>query len=1627
MKLKTLLVIVVLLGTCLTAPISYSPSKMSVARGQSTEQTGSARYDLGQVYGLTPLSFEVITGAHDGEAEVIARSRGFNLFLMGNDAIVAVRKADGKSTKVLQMRALGSNPHPKTSGIGRLEARSNYLIGNDPGEWRVGIPNFERVLLQNIYPGIDLTYYGRQGDLEYDFVVAPGSDPRRIRLEFVGAQQLRLDDGNLFLHMGDGELRLHQPFVYQIREGKRVPVPGKFAAAGHNAVRFAIGDYDPRHALVIDPGLVYSSYLGGSGRDEVLGMAVGGDGSTYVTGSTTSVDFPTSAQGSHKVIDHSAVFITKLNPTGAIEYSTYLGGSQRNIGTAIAVNDSGEAYVAGSTYSIDFPITRGTLQPHNAGGLDAFISKLSADGSHLLYSTYLGGSGEDEARGLALDANGNAFIAGFTRSSDFPTDRIISRADCGAESCRQAFVARVNAMATATDYATTIGGTGDTSASGIGLDLSGAAYITGNTDASDLPTSVGAFQTYAADHSACLASGRQCSDVFVAKLSSQGAVLYASYVSGRGDQHGNAITVDDRGSAYVTGSTDSENFPTTSDVLPGLAPSHTTNTFVFKMNPLGSKLDYSTLLGGHQQDEGKAIAVDVDRHVYVAGWTSSPLFPVTADALQTRLLGKSAGFITRLDERGAKLEYSSLIGGNGSDVATAVALDREGNIYVAGSTDSIDFPLRKAVQGSLLGERNAFVAKFSSESAINEEVNASAVAAAAPVVTLSATSLQFINQKPGTRSTSQTVKLTNSGNASLTNIAVTVVGTNSAEFTVTTNPSPNCGGSLPANASCVLSVTFKPVSTGVRVATIQIADNAANSPQTVALTGNPPIASVSTASLTFASQPEGSLSPYQTVTLKNTAAYSSLAVSGISISGNNFQQASNCPGTLVAKASCNVTVAFMPGATGTLTANLDFADNSLNNSASKQTVAMSGTATSAPVASLSAASINFGTLQQGTKSGIKSITLTNTGVGTLTISNVYITAADSFILSTGSGTCSATPSLNAGASCLISVTFYANPGIQTSSVLVTDNSGNLSGTVQEISLVGAGTTGTYNGQFSTQSMDFGSVQMGSTGVQKIVQFTNTGTLPLSFGANSLFTNDHYDYQVQPASSNGCGAITLAVGASCNILIVFNPALGSPGLRTATASITVAAPFFTQATNLIGIATGQAIPTLSTTGLIFGTVKVGSTSAAKTVVLKDTGNEPLTVEGLNVSGAGFAVVPAPPNNCSSTGGTTLVPGASCNISIVFQPQSTGTLGGLLTLFSVTGNGLGTQLDVALTGTGQSTTPGPIVTMSTNTLHFGNQQAGTVSAAQAITLANTGTIPWYISSVSSGSYVMESACNNYVNPGDSCVVNVYFAPTTLGPQLLAAALQLLTSTASDNLMLAFTGTGIGNLAASASTAKLDLGSATSGSVGSSGTVTFTNTGNVPYPVGGVGINELNLVGIGAPLDFEQTNNCQFGPSGMMPVGASCTVVVTFTPAIGPAGPREALLTFQEASPGTSLLQQNVTVTGTATGTPVLSVSPLAHTFLDQTEGTSSSALALGISNTGTAPLPINYSLGSGEFPLISYDCPSVLDQGASCVAYFAFYPNTSPSFGPRLSSVVVFAQGGFLNQQLVQFSGFGTPHH
>ena len=411
-------------------------------------------------YGRLPLSFELNQGQTDSRVKFLSRGSGYSLFLTGNEAVLTLHKGrarskvgikqptgrlqigklqrttfmtapteqerDPRSTAaVLRMKLVGTNAGAKLTGLEELPGKSNYFIGNDPKKWLTNVPNYVRIKYANVYRGVDLVYHGNQRQLEYDLVLAPGADPRQIELNFDGAKRLRLDaDGDVILSIGGGEVIEHKPVIYQDIGGIRRRVRGGYALRNGHTVGFALAGYDGHHSLTIDPSLLYSTYLGGSGSDASFGIALDSAGDAYLTGITNSRDFPTTAGAFQTTYGGGVVdaFVSKLNSSGsALLYSTYLGGSDVDYGTGIALDSSGNAYVTGLTFSSDFPTTAGAFQTTLGGTQNAFVSKLNSSGSALVYSTYLGGSDFDIGYGIALDSARNAYVTGLSQSTDFPT------------------------------------------------------------------------------------------------------------------------------------------------------------------------------------------------------------------------------------------------------------------------------------------------------------------------------------------------------------------------------------------------------------------------------------------------------------------------------------------------------------------------------------------------------------------------------------------------------------------------------------------------------------------------------------------------------------------------------------------------------------------------------------------------------------------------------------------------------------------------------------------------------------------------------------------------------------------------------------------------------------------------------------------------------------------------------------------------------------------------------------------------------------------------------------------------------------------------------------------------------
>jgi hypothetical protein len=500
------------------------------------------------------------------------------------------------------------------------------------------------------------------------------------------------------LSLPGGEVAERAPVVYQEVAGARKAVEGRFVLRGAREVGFEVGAYERDQPLVLDPLLVYSTYLGGSGGDQGLAIAVDGSGNTFITGETESTNFPTTP-GSFQVTNagFQQVFVAKLNAAGsALVYSTYLGGGGgSNIAVGIAVDASGNAYLTGIAGG-DFP----TVNPFQAtpGDVsDAFVAKVNAAGSGLVYSSYLGGSGFDLGRAIAVDASGNAYVTGDTQSTNFPTANPLQAAPAGG---RDAFVSKVNAAGSSLVYSTYLGGSDGDIGRGIAVDASGNLYVTGDTLSTDFPTA-NAFQP---------AYGGGIADVFVTKLNAAGsAFVYSTYLGGSGDDGGFAIALDASRNAYVTGFVESTDFPTVGafDTTLGGA----SDAFVAKLNAAGSSLVYSTYLGGGDSDEGHSIAVGPSGSAYVTGDTFSTDFPTT-NALQPTFGGLVDAFVAKVSPSGSALVYSTYLGGSSYDGGGGIALGASGNAYVAGSTSSTNFPTASPFQAANGGTVDAFVTKL---------------------------------------------------------------------------------------------------------------------------------------------------------------------------------------------------------------------------------------------------------------------------------------------------------------------------------------------------------------------------------------------------------------------------------------------------------------------------------------------------------------------------------------------------------------------------------------------------------------------------------------------------------------------------------------------------------------------------------------------------------------------------------------------------------------------------------------------------------------------------------------------------------------------------------------------------
>lgn len=921
-------------------------------------------------YGSLPLSFELNEGQSDQPVRFLARGRGYTVLLTPQEAALVLpaaaaerpesppRRGHTHIRSLIRLQFAGAQSPSAIVGNSLLSAKSNYFIGNDPKQWRRNIPNYREVRYRDLYPGVDAVFHGAGRQLEYDFIVRPGADPRGIALQVQGADRLQLNhDGDVVLRVsgsqhGDAVL-LKRPAVFEDGQRGRHRVDADLVIRDRNIVAFKLGPYNPANTLIIDPTVDYSTYLGGNGgTGNANAIAVDGSGYAYVTGwvgATGSMAFPTTI-GSYNPGPISSksepAFVTKMKTDGSgLVYSTYFGGfsstSSITISYAIAVDSSGAAYFGGYSYSPDLPTTPGSFMPvrpinptnssQTYGGPLPFVAKLSADGSALVYSTYLDGypaNVPDSVSGIAVDLSGNAYISGNTTAANFPTTAGAFQTQYQGALVGSAFVAKLSADGSSLVYSTFLGGVGDGGEGynygdgAITVDSSGSAYVTGITDSAAFPTTQGAYST------TCASS--PCQSAFVTKLNTTGSgLVYSTFLGGNKEDSGRSIAVDSSGAAYIGGVTTSTTFP----VTPGAIQSSPGAGFVSKLNANGQALEYSSYFSGIVE----SIAVGSDDSAVIFGLANTAYsFDSTAGAFTIppcATTSCSFAFIAKLTAAGSGLVFSSPFGGDQECCIVAGTVDTAGNAYIAGTTAAQDLP---TTEGS-------YQPSDPSSSGFTPFVAKIALGVANSPASIVAVSGSGQSSIQGTAFSNPLVVLVSDANGNpLSGVTVAFSGGSlsfSAGAVATTNTSGNA------------QITATPSAAGSLTATATVSGLAQTA--SFSLTGQSvpaPVAILSPSSLSFGKQVSSSTSAASSVTLSNMGnAVLDITGTGIGISGANagdFQQTNQCGTSVAAGDSCTVSVTFTPGlSAGAETATLNVTDNA---SGSPQQVQLSGIAALPP-------------------------------------------------------------------------------------------------------------------------------------------------------------------------------------------------------------------------------------------------------------------------------------------------------------------------------------------------------------------------------------------------------------------------------------------------------------------------------------------------------------------------------------------------------------------------------------------------------------------------------------------------------------------------------------------------------
>jgi hypothetical protein len=1438
----------------LVAPLRVSPATTPGHPASSPARLRPSTTPEKQVamssYLQLPLDFEANEGQAPARFDFVAHGLGYSLGLSPGVATlslqhiathtgratlpVTLRAAlpEPVSSTPLELRLVGANPAAVVSGAGEQSGRSNYFIGNDPSNWHRAVPHFNRVKMAGVYPGVDLVFYGNPQQLENDFLVSPGADPKTIRLKFSGARRVHLDDsGNAVLHTPAGEVQLKRPVSYQEVGGVRTYVNSHFKIEAGRELRFELGPYDRSKPLVIDPVLMAAVSLGGSNGtlpNVINGVELDASGNVYVAGATCATDFPSTAgpfQNIHANVSFKnclTTFVTKLDPAlSTLIYSDFIGGSDASAAWYLAVDGPGNVFLSGSNNSTDFPTVNNvgkTTPPApcmfsktNAFNCpDAYVLKLNSDGSQLIFSSLLGGSQASIGDQIQLNpVTKEVVVMGWTNSADFrpaPTTLLKTfpgGACAGGIPCFETFVYGFDPNTGAVRYGTFLGGTKNNLASGLAVDSAGGIYVAGSTQP-PFATGLGSVtHTFPPAHGAS-AGG---SDIFVMELNVSAlnalSVGYITLIQGEADDALAAITEDSLKNAYLIGGTASQDLPVTAGVFQStntdvngsvcgwgktigpFLPNACGSIFVGKLGPAGT-LSFLTYLGGTGPDIGEAIGLDSLGNLWLAGITSSSNFPFSSDAYLSLAGGTfvMTPFLAQMSTDGTKLPFATPLT-SGFGQVTDITTDGSGNIFITGFASTVPstpgvYPANPQVF------QPAFLQKWNGT-------------AQQPVLQLSATTVQFPDTPIGAISTAPAITVTNAGGGPMEINIQIIMGIGAISLPTDFLESDNCGSSLAAHATCSINVTFAPgppdpicanqpnCNTQGRGAQILVLTNAPaspNSPNTISVggeAGNGAILSLTPNPIVFpGQQPAGTTSAGLNVSILNSGdvkfTISNFAITGTNSADFSFSPMGGggqpCNNPIAPATLCGMQVTFNPAptATGTRTAQLVLTSNS---EGSPQSIPLTGTVSGATALNVSPTTIAIGPAAIGTtgSSNLGDLTLSNPTTTAVQVSAFNISGTNMGDFTINKATCPSLPpfSLAGGASCFVQVEFGpgAGPsGLRTAMLTIT--SPQVAG-IPPVPLTGAAVSNTDPAVtlfIVPNPMNFGGVQLGQSTnnlLSNLVNINNTVPIPCAGGAPtcggplkiSALMPGLSDYAVSLAGGAAyCTAppLTIPSGGSCLFQVVFTPA--AAGNRNSSFMIISNAPQGPVTVPLFG--TGLALPIVQVTpsSINFGNSEIGSTSPPQLVTLQNTGRGPLNPT-IATTPANFTVSA---NNCTAQ----LAPGASCTISITFTPPSAGPFSG--TLMLANNAAFGGQQAVGLSGSGAA---GALLLIAPTSIDFGNQPSNTVSLTQSITLTSTGsaavTLPTGALRISAPFLIASSTCGSSLSPGASCTVGIQFKPT------------------------------------------------------------------------------------------------------------------------------------------------------------------------------------------------------------------------------------------------------------------------